>query len=373
MHRKKPTNKIQQLPNLRMLGKGNPQKENTMTTKPLFPIMLAGLVAIGCTQSENEEGTQDNSPTTEDDNQQETENGFEDEKQGEGKEDYEEGEEGSEECNNAADSNFRTIVRGSETREFILHIPSSYDSSTPTPLIINFHGFGGCATDFADTIGNYYNLNNLADSENIIVAYPQGITRAKGAPEWDPADPSSTQSITENDVLFTRELVAEVSSELNVDSDRVYATGYSNGGMMVYGLACNAADLIAAGGIMSGIMLGTACEGDEFISLIHFHGIGDDALPYDGSGDFISVEQTVDIMLSHNNIPSDSLVTTQRNGGNVVHDVYSGGSEGTSFELYTVHSEHGKEGGHVWFSEEIDGDSPNQILWDFLSTYNLND
>ena len=33
----------------------------------------------------------------------------------------------------------------------------------------------------------------------------------------------------------------------------------------------------------------------------------------------------------------------------------------------------GKAGGHVWFNSDIGGVSPNQILWDFLFSYSLDD
>ena len=281
----------------------------------------------------------------------------------------EESEDGGE-CNNSSHSGFRTVVRAGETREFILQVPASYDASNPTPLVINFHGFGGCAADYANFVGNYYGLNDLADSENFIVAYPQGVARAKGSFEWDPGD-NGAESIIDNDVFFAEALTAEISDELNVDVERVYAVGYSNGGMMAYGLACSSSDLIAASGVMSGIMLGSACDQQGSTSIIHFHGVADGALPYDGSGDFQSVASVVNIWLDHNDIPTSSLVTTQRNGGDVTHDVYSGGTQGTSVELYTIHREGNEQGGHVWFTEDIDGVSPNQILWDFLSSFTL--
>ena len=56
-------------------------------------------------------------------------------------------------CNNTTADGYQTLTHDSETREYILHVPSSYDENTPTSLIINFHGFGGCASDFAADIG----------------------------------------------------------------------------------------------------------------------------------------------------------------------------------------------------------------------------
>ena len=55
----------------------------------------------------------------------------------------------------------------------------------------------------------------------------------------------------------------------------------------------------------------------------------------------------------------------------MVRDVYTGGNENTSVVLYTVNNEFNEPGGHVWFSEDIDGTSPNQILWEFLADYSL--
>jgi len=269
---------------------------------------------------------------------------------------------------------FRTIKQGTATRVYILHVPESYDSNTPIPLVINFHGFGDRAFSFYRNIGyGNSNLNSIADSNNFLVAYPQGLKREKEGTEWDPGD-NGIPNINENDVYFTDQLISDINNDYNVNLSRVYAIGYSNGGMMSYGLACSLSDRIAAVGIMSGIMLpGDVCDENEFTSIIHFHGIADDVLPYDGNEWYQSVSDVVNFWLNHNNIPTSSLVTTELNGGDVVRDEYTGGNENTSVVLYTVHEENDKPGGHVWFSDDIDGTNPNQILWDFLFAYSLDD
>jgi len=240
-------------------------------------------------------------------------------------------------------------------------------------LIINFHGFGDCAANYSTTVGELYNLNSLANSENFLVAYPQGVTRAKGSPEWDPGD-NGSQNINENDIYFTEQLITDISNEYNIDPSRVYATGYSNGGMMAYGLACSRTDLIAAAGIMSGVMLQEdSCDPNEYTSIIHFHGIADDVLPYEGNQDYQSISDIINFWLDNNNIPATNLTTTDLNDGDVTLEEYTGGNENTAVTLYTINREFEKEGGHVWFSGDIDGSSPNQILWDFLSTYSLDD
>jgi poly(3-hydroxybutyrate) depolymerase len=56
------------------------------------------------------------------------------------------------------------------------------------------------------------------------------------------------------------------------------------------------------------------------------------------------------------------------NNGDVQRDVYTGGNGNTAVQLYKMN-----KGGHVWFSENIDGKNSNQIMWDFLSAYSLTD
>ena len=262
----------------------------------------------------------------------------------------------------------RTLFHDGVTREYILYVPDSYDGTSEVPLMLNFHGFGG----HANTYLNYADMRSLADTENFILVYPQGVVRAKEGAEWDPGD-KGIQNIKDNDVYFTEQLISDIGNEYNIDLSRVYAVGYSNGGMMAYGLACSRGNLIAAVGIMSGIMLKGTCDKNEYTSIIHFHGIADDVLPHEGNEYFQSISNVINFWLDHNNIPASSLVTTKLNGGDVIRDEYTGGNENTSFVLYTVNREHNRPGGHVWFSDDIDGTSPNQILWDFLSKHSLDD
>ena len=261
-------------------------------------------------------------------------------------------------CENTTADGYRTLTHNGVEREYILYTPTGYDGSEARPLIINFHGNGGCASDFQAYEAD---LSNEAEANNFLVAYPQGVVRAKGNAEWNPGDVDS-QEITDNDLVFVEQLIADISNDFTVDASRIYATGYSNGGMMAYGLACRRGGLIAAAGIMSGIMLSDTCNESDYTSIIHFHGTSDGALPYDGDANYQSVSDVVSFWVSHNNIPGTSPETTTHNSGNVTQDTYSGGEEGTSVVLYTINN-----GGHVWFTDTIGGAHPNQILWDFLS------
>ena len=362
-----------------------------MRRKPALTLILCGFICIACNESEqnkSESETAEKSETfdgtegtekeesKEEDEEYEKEEGGEDGKEGGegGKEESVEG--GKEEsgdqltCTNSDHEGYRTLVHESGSREYILHVPPSYDSENPGSLIINFHGFGGCASDFIGETD--YELNDVADQENVIIAYPQAVLREKGAAYWEPGD-SGGADILVNDVFFTEQLIADIFNEFQVDTTKVYATGYSNGGMMAYDLSCSGSDFIAAAGIMSGIMLSNACDNSTPTSIIHFHGIADEVIPYDGSGDFPAVLNVIDFWVEHNGIDESNLVSTQLNNGDVVRDEYTGGAQESSVVLYTIHNENGMEGGHVWFSGDIDGVSPSQLMWDFLSAYQLDE
>ena len=126
---------------------------------------------------------------------------------------------------------------------------------------------------------------------------------------------------------------------------------------------------MSAIGVMSGAMLDSESDCDTSIStpVIIFHGVGDSVLPYSGDQYYSSVSDVVNIWLNHNGISPSSLVSTESSNGNVIHDAYSGGNNGTCLSLYTVVEEYGQPGGHEWFSEDIDGVSPSRILWDFFN------
>ncbi len=267
--------------------------------------------------------------------------------------------------------NYHSIVQvvSSETivREYILYVPTNYDAATATPLVINMHGFGGCAADHAEEIGGFYNFNDLADQENFIVAYPQGAWRPeKDDTYWEPGD-TGVENLYDNDVYFLEQLVSEIDIEYNVDMNKVFACGYSNGGMMAYSLACNSSSLFSGIGIMSGALLDDDCTLDNPVPIITFHGVADFVLPYNGDQWYASVEETINFWLDQNNIPQSSLVSTELNNGDVVRDEYIGDTENSCVTLYTIHEEWGDAGGHVWFSDDIDGTNPSQIMWDFFN------
>ena len=262
-------------------------------------------------------------------------------------------------CDLAAADGYRNIVQDADTREYLLNIPDTYSGSA-VPLVLNFHGSGGCADDYREAESD---LSIQATNHNFLLAYPQGVLDVEGLPEWRPVA-DDARGIQDNDFVFVEQIIADISKEYSVKSEQIYATGLSNGGMMAYGLACRRSNIIAAAGIMSGTMLTDSCDQNEYTSIVHFQGTADTILPMEGNTDFPAVTAGIEYWVAHNNTTTST--SDDLDNGNVHRDTYSDGMEGTSVVLYTI-----QNGQHVWFTDDIDGQSPNQILWDFLSQYTV--
>lgn len=260
-------------------------------------------------------------------------------------------------CETADASGYRIISKDGVTREYLLDVPESYDGTgSALPLVLNFHGSGGCPDEYREADSDFRTLSN---THNFLLVYPQGVLDSEGFPEWRPVADSGT-SIQDNDFVFVEEIIADISNEYNVDSEAIYAVGLSNGGMMAYGLACRRGNLIAAAGIVSATMLTDTCDQDAYTSIIHLHGSADNIVPLEGNQDFPAVTTSIDYWKTHNNITTST--SDELNNGSVTREVYGGGIEDTSVVFYTI-----QNGYHVWFDDNIDGQHPNQILWDFLS------
>ena len=268
-------------------------------------------------------------------------------------------------CDNQNTEGYQRIEESGVGREYILY-PSTLESpDAPSALVINFHGYGDCANAYAEDIGHFYGLNNVADEEGFLIAYPQAMIREKGDPYWEPGDVGP--DIASNDVMFAQRLVSDVATKLQIDIEKTFAVGFSNGGMMAYDLACTAADVFDSVAIMSGVRLDGACDESISKSVLHFHGRDDPVIPLDGSGDFPSVYSVIDFWVEQNQIPEGSEISSVLNGGDVTLERHVGGREGTEVNLYVLNTEFDKPAGHSWFSAQIEGRTPNQIIWEFFS------
>ncbi len=179
---------------------------------------------------------------------------------------------------------FITLQSGNLTRDAFVHVPSSYDKTKPTELVVNFHGF---TSNAAEQI-LLTRMNRSADSRNVIVVYPDGI----GA-SWNAGDccgDSWTNSI--DDVQLTKDLLAKMESDYCVDPKRIFATGFSNGGFFSHRLGCEMSDVFGAIAPVSGVMGEdpAKCTPSRPMPVLDFHGTSDPVVPYKGGTPVIPID-----------------------------------------------------------------------------------
>ena len=172
----------------------------------------------------------------------------------------------------------QTVRVGSVSRSYVLHLPPSYDSGKPVPLVVDFHASGGSGSLERST--SLYPA--VTDAEGVVMAFPTGLSGPMGT-AWNIGPCCVAADV--DDVGFARALVADVKSIACIDAKRVYATGILTGGGMAYYLACNAADVFAAiaPAAFDLVQENVAdCKPSRPISVISFRGTAAQLVPYSG-------------------------------------------------------------------------------------------
>jgi len=163
-----------------------------------------------------------------------------------------------------------------DTRKVFLAGPSDTPAA-PVPLVLNFHGY----SDDPEFQENLTLMSDHAVAHNYVVAYPEGTGLVKG---WNAGTCCGTAASTgKKDVEFTSKIIEAVSALACVDTSRVYAVGYSNGGFLAHRLACELSEQIAGVVSVSGVMGMPTCEPTRAIPILQIHGTADAVVPYNGN------------------------------------------------------------------------------------------
>lgn len=257
------------------------------------------------------------------------------------------------------------------TREYKLYVPASYDGNTAVPLIFNLHGY----TSNMDQQIVYGDFRLIADTANFLVVHPNGTFDGGGNRFWNAFAAPGV-----DDIGFLSTLIDTINNGFNVNLDRVYSTGMSNGGYMSFELACQIGGRITAVASVTGTMTNarmSACNAPNPTPIMQIHGTADGTVPYNGDASNASIPDVVDYWVAQTNCnitPNTSNVPDNdpNDGCTTEHYVYSGGDQGTTVEHYKVLG-----GGHTWPDAPIDiGVTSHDFnasieIWRFFSQYSL--
>lgn len=269
----------------------------------------------------------------------------------------------------SGDHTYRLNFGGLE-REYVLHIPPGYTHSQPAALVLVYHGYNLNASEMMRISG----FSALADTESFLVAYPQGSGTRQSWNGGNCCGEALLQRV--DDVGFTRAMIEDIGRQVNLDHSRVYATGFSNGAIMAYRLACDLAEQIAAIAPVSAAPAVNSCSPSQPVSVIHFHGDADSLNPYEGGErpndlpDFMRVEAGIDLWLGLDGCPTQEQETQQ---GDIVHRVYGPCQGGTAVELYKIlGGEHAWPGGEAVsgeIGEPTDEIDATALIWEFFEVH----
>lgn len=272
-----------------------------------------------------------------------------------------------------AETHTDSIISGGLSRHYRIYVPDIYESSTAVPLLLNLHGYGSNA--FQQEI--YGEFRNIADTANFIMVLPEGTTDGIGFQFWNCFQPDN---IGVDDVQFISDLIDSVSLDYNIDFNRIYSTGMSNGGFMSYSLAGELSERIAAiasvTGSISDVRL-PAILPTHPVPIMEIHGTADGTVPYNGSGSFLPVEDVIDFWVGINNCnPTPEVIEVPDivagDGCTATHFIYSGGTNDANVELFRING-----GGHTWpgtiFLVGVTNKDINASLeiWRFFIRYRL--
>ena len=155
-------------------------------------------------------------------------------------------------------------------RDIHVYAPSGLKANSP--LLISCHGM--------DQDPNYQQSNThweaVADTAGFVVVYPRGGT---GMSTWDISGDKDTKWMTE--------IIAQMQKDYDIDTKRVYLSGFSMGGMFTYHSMSKIADKIAAFAPTSGTNVFGASKAMRPVPIIHPHGTSDDVLGYNQVEGFI--------------------------------------------------------------------------------------
>ena len=164
-----------------------------------------------------------------------------------------------------------------------------------------------------------------------------------------------------DDLSFLKKVVNTTKTLLKVDHSRVYATGFSAGGVMSHTLACQAADIFAAVASVDGpIEVKEACAPSRPVPVLHFHGRLDEVFPY-GGVIYNGAPQTIAAWRKANACQGDATAATVK--PLITSSTSMNCTAAVEVELVTIDL-----GIHAMPPARM---FPEQYIWNFLSKWKL--
>jgi poly(hydroxyalkanoate) depolymerase family esterase len=274
-------------------------------------------------------------------------------------------------------------------RAYKLYVPASYRGA-PMPLLVMLHG---CKQD-PDDFARGTRINQVAEEQGFLVAYPAQSIHANGSNCWNWFEPQhQARAGAEPSIIVG--IVREIGKAYRIDERSVFVAGLSAGAAMAVILGDTHPDVFAGVAAHSGLPHAAAHDvasafatmhgatkpaaasvgprarspvSSQAIPTIVFHGDAD-ATVVPGNGTAI-VEQAVSKLASERGLLTRQVEPRVANGRRCTCTTYADGDGLAVVEHWTVHG-----GGHAWFGGSRTGsfaepqgpDASREMMRFFLS------
>jgi polyhydroxybutyrate depolymerase len=241
-------------------------------------------------------------------------------------------------------------------RSYRVYVPSTLPADRSVPLLVGLHGGTGWGEQFEDNS----QFDSLAEANNIIVVYPDGIGAGLNPDKvggsalrtWN-GGLCCGAAVREqvDDVGFISALLDRVIDDFDIDPNQVFVTGHSNGAIMALRLACELAPRIAAVGVVAGVLGVPACNPNVPVSVMQVHGAADANIPLDGGVGPDSVagvafpppRVAAETFARLNTCPTPPITSTAPDNAEVTTTLWTSCAGGAEVQFITIDGAH-----HAW-------------------------
>ena len=257
------------------------------------------------------------------------------------------------ESSSAQQQFYDTVNVNGVNRQFLIYLPTNFDPDENMPVLFHFHGGDGSPELAIQYEADYRTLANL---HRFIAVYPSALVDNTGCTCWNNEGPFSNGI---DELGFADAMIDAMTANYNANPDRIYASGYSLGGSMMWDLACYRSDRFAAIGVVAANMWQWTyadCAAALPTGICHILGTNDFYAPYNGNQYSISVSDQNAHWVDINQ--SDSAAIETPLGGGVTRFLWPEGNG-----CHTVMHYRRQNAGHDWPS------FATQSIWEFVSEY----
>jgi polyhydroxybutyrate depolymerase len=275
--------------------------------------------------------------------------------------------------------NYGKLRNQGKLRTYYMYTPKSYNPQKAMSLVLVFHGDNGSG----NSMRKVSRFNNLAEQKGFIAVYPNALDH-----QW-----SFTGHIRQkvDDISFIAALIEHIERIRNINSHKIYATGFSQGGILTQALACRLPNKFAAFASVAGSLtarLVRSCHPPLSISMMMINGTNDFSVHY-YHGDpitqkeaLVSIPETTNFWRRHDQCTSSSQFqeltrTKSHNHLEVKAFRYSGCRNGSEVLQFAV-----VNGGHFWPGGASTDPELNQLntqlgfnasrtIWSFFQRHSL--